>query len=211
MPHSVYVEDARFERPMPRRPCSPGRAARIRVQNRRREYLVRHTSYFDNQEHEFSDPTLYERLVKKFQTPAERDAESKLKGYGHILEADLRRGEAKLADLAESNGNGSSAEDSPKPETGLELTWESPATDKAQGMEFWHEFLQERFVKGQDEDFDYGSVDENEDLDSLLREDAEEAWFDQEEPSWVAETGAGENENAITELEVQGETGVQDF
>ncbi|KAJ9420219.1 hypothetical protein QL093DRAFT_1381536 [Fusarium oxysporum] len=56
------------------------------------------------------DPVLYERLVKRFQSASEREAEGKAKGYGRTLEADLQRGESKLkrlkdGDLESSGGD----------------------------------------------------------------------------------------------------------
>ena len=153
------------------------------------------------------DPILYERLVKRFQTVTERAAEGKAKGYGRTLEADLLRGEAKLDDLARENGDKQSARGSSKIDIGLE-EWEHQATDKEQGLQLWHAFLEDRFVTGQDEDFDYAPVDQNEDFDSLIRDEAEEAWFEDEEPSWIPDE---ETEVAEKEPRRQGETGVQDF
>lgn len=42
------------DKPVPRVPKSPSRTAQIQAQNRRREYLSRHPSYFDNLEHELA-------------------------------------------------------------------------------------------------------------------------------------------------------------
>ncbi|KAM0307298.1 hypothetical protein ACHAPM_000010 [Fusarium culmorum] len=187
------------DKPIPRGPKSPARTAQIQSQNRRREYLARHPSYFENLEHELADPVLYERLVKRLQTPSEREAEGKAKGYGRTLEADLQRGESKLSQLKESDGAGNSIGD-------LEHPWEKPAADKAHGILLWHAFLEERFVHGLDEDFDYRPVDANEDLDTMLRRDAQDAWFDDEEPSWI-----DEDEPSVQAARRQGETGVQDF
>ena len=61
-----------------------------------------------------------------------------------------------------------------------------------------------RFLKGEDPDFDYKSVDENEDLDVIERTEEEEKWFEDEEPREVEveeKTGDGTG----------GETGIQDF
>ncbi|CAM1501581.1 Fc.00g035650.m01.CDS01 [Cosmosporella sp. VM-42] len=208
MPQNSSTEEFRFERPVPREPRSPGHVALVQVQNRRREYLARHESYFNNLEHELADPILYERLVKRFQTVAERAAEGKAKGYGRTLEADLLRGESKLESLAQENGNGQVAKGSNKMETGLE-NWERPATDKEQGLQLWHAYIEDRFVSGQDEDFDYTPVDKNEDFDTLARSDAEEAWFEDEEPKWVPDEETGEA--AKEPPKRQGETGIQDY
>lgn len=78
------------------------------------------------------------------------------------------------------------------------------ATTKEEGRELWNEFLAERFVRGDDPDFDYTRIDEDESLDAMERQDAEDAWFDDEEPAW-----ASSDESNVTKP--CGETGVQDF
>ncbi|KPM39292.1 hypothetical protein AK830_g7271 [Neonectria ditissima] len=197
----------RPERPVPREPKSPGQAAQIQAQNRRREYLARNPSYFDDLEHELADLVLYERLVKRFQTPAEREAEGKAKGYGRTLEAALQRGEAKLAELPRSNGDGEIAANGAG--INLDNSWEHPATDREQGRQLWLDFLENRFVRGQDEEFDYATVDGNDEFDSMVRKDAEEAWFEDEEPSWTGDAVVSDAGKEAAKR--QGETGVQDF
>ncbi|KAF7535199.1 hypothetical protein G7Z17_g13249 [Cylindrodendrum hubeiense] len=203
------VQSNGFQRPIPREPVPPGRAAQILAQNRRREYLVRNTTYFDSLEHELADPILYERLVKRFQTPAEREAEGKAKGYGRTLEAALERGESKVSDLPQSNGSSHSAANGTEtPDASLDNSWAHEATDKEHAQQLWHDFLEDRFVHGQDEDFDYSAIDDNEDLDSMIRKDAEDAWYDDEEPSWVEDDATSDVEKDALK---RGETGVQDF
>ncbi|KAM0415909.1 hypothetical protein ACHAPT_013120 [Fusarium lateritium] len=195
-----------LEKPTPREPKSPRRVAQIQAQNRRREHLARHLSYFESLEHELADPVLYERLVKRFQTASEREAEGKAKGYGRTLEADLQRGEAKLSRLKESDGPGRAPNGIEHSAGDLEHPWEKPAKDKAHGLQLWHAFLEERFVHGLDEDVDYLPIDGDEDLDTMIRQDAQDAWFDDEEPSWVDDDVSG------TALQSRrGETGIQDF
>ncbi|KAJ9132378.1 hypothetical protein NKR23_g11316 [Pleurostoma richardsiae] len=91
-----------FSQPKPRPPKSPAQAAQVRIKNRRREYLDRHPEYFNSTEHELADPLLYDALIRRFQTPAEREAESKAKGYSGVLETSLLRGEARLEQLAKT-------------------------------------------------------------------------------------------------------------
>ncbi|KAM5368315.1 hypothetical protein ACJZ2D_009583 [Fusarium nematophilum] len=193
------------DKPVPRQPKSPGRVAQIQAQNRRREYLSRHLSYFESLEHELADPVLYERLVKRYQTASEREAEGKAKGYGRTLEADLQRGESKLSQLKEPNGAMNGIRGVENSGADLEYPWEKPAADKAHGRLLWHAFLEERFVHGLDEDFDYKPIDSDEDLDTMVRRDAQDAWFEDEEPSWV------EDETDGASARRQGETGIQDF
>ncbi|CAJ2503426.1 Uu.00g108200.m01.CDS01 [Anthostomella pinea] len=112
---TAEAPDSAYTKPQPRAPRSPAHAAQIRVQNRRREYLERHPSYFKSMEHELADPLLYDALIRRFQSAEEREREGRAKGYGRVLEVDLLRGEAKLTHLAAlswsstQSGNGISA------------------------------------------------------------------------------------------------------
>ncbi|KAI9163636.1 hypothetical protein HJFPF1_05258 [Paramyrothecium foliicola] len=194
--------------PTPREPKSASKLAQLQAQNRRREFLHRHPSYFKSAEHELADPVLYERLVKRHQSVSEREAEKRTKGYGRTLEADLVRGEAKLASIAPPGSRDINEESGPSSigrASGLENEWDQPIDNKDRGIELWHAFLTERFIQGQDDDFDYAAVDSNEDYDTMTRKDAEDAWFDEEEPSWV------DDEGEAKERPKQGETGVQDY
>ncbi|KAI1502011.1 coiled-coil domain-containing protein-domain-containing protein [Biscogniauxia marginata] len=98
-----------YVKPQPRPPKSPAHSAQIRVQNRRREYLERHPSYLDSLEHELADPLLYDALIRRFQSPAEREAEGRAKGYSRVLEVDLLRGEARLSHLAADAAQGTAS------------------------------------------------------------------------------------------------------
>ncbi|KAI1778870.1 coiled-coil domain-containing protein-domain-containing protein [Hypoxylon cercidicola] len=96
-PTSTYVK------PQPRPPKSPAHSAQIRVRNRRREYLERNPRYFESLEHELADPLLYDALIRRFQSAEEREREGRTKGYSRVLEVDLLRGEAKLAQLTSAS------------------------------------------------------------------------------------------------------------
>ncbi|KAK4102809.1 hypothetical protein N658DRAFT_485044 [Parathielavia hyrcaniae] len=98
-----------FSRPRPRPPRSPGHTAKIRAQNRRRVYLEKHPDYFHSDEHELADPLLYDFLIRRFQTPSERQAEGQAKGYARVLEGSLLRGEERLAKLREQTVDAKSA------------------------------------------------------------------------------------------------------
>lgn len=63
-----------------------------------------------------------------------------------------------------------------------------------------------RFLRGEDQDFEYQDVDEGEEWDSIEGREEEERWFEDEEPEWVEE-GEGEGKSKRT----GGETGIQDF
>ncbi len=72
--------------------------------------------------------------------------------------------------------------------------------DKEDGFNRWKDEMTLRFLAGIDIDFSYKEVDESDDLDVIERREAQESWFEDEEPQWVGSEG-GE----------QGETGIQDF
>ena len=157
------------------------------------------------------DPLLYDRCIRRFLTPAEREADGRKKGYSGVLEADLYRSEAKLQalnpDLSLSSPPSSSKHD-PLPYVALsysrgpdgEVIPEEPdevPQSREEGEERWKFQMTLRFLRGEDEEFDYERVDENEEFDAVERREREERWFDEEEPS------SGGNPEC--------ETGIQDF
>lgn len=88
-----------------------------------------------------------------------------------------------------------------------------------EGRTRWDEFLRLRFVAGRDDDFNYRPIDEDDEYDALERREQEDAWFDNEEPSWVGESDHEDDEaepkrddtKMSVERPLTGETGVQDF
>lgn len=159
---------------------------------------------------------MYDSLIRTHQTPAEREADGKRKGYSRVLEGDLVRGEARLADLAQKAAQSPSDEQSP-PSTAsarksnlaaVDLELSAPQT-KEEALTKWHEFLVDRFVHGHDEDFDYDAVDFDDSYDVMARREAQDAWFEEEDPSWASELDDAKSE-AHREKRA-GETGVQDF
>jgi hypothetical protein len=188
--------------------------------------------------HSLADPDLYDKLVRHFQTPAEREAEGRAKGWGKTLESSLMRGEDRLERVAASyagdrppaSGKSSSSSTrkpssatvaaAPNFEIDAALADEKPAT-KQQGYAAWQAYLRERFVMGRDEDFDYAKVDQNEDLDALADRDREEAYFDEQEPEWASDSDsdsfnggineAGQPRKPKRERVLLGETGLQDY
>lgn len=179
-------------------------------------------------------------MIRRFQSPAEREAEGRKKGYSGVLEADLMRSEAKLAALATSAGT---HQRSPgRGGVGGEMYVEDPRDvpeSKEEGRLRWRREMTERFLRGDDDDFDYLGVDENETWDDRVLEEreAEERWFTEEEPRWILDDdeetpddsggggggGCGEEEEGEEERrgshtdgrprrrKAQGETGIQDF
>ncbi|KAF7503491.1 hypothetical protein GJ744_003682 [Endocarpon pusillum] len=189
--------------------ASPPVVSPTRIKNRRKRYLDLHPEYFTSANLELADPLLYDRLIRRFQTPAEREAEGRQKGYSGTLEADLLRSEAKLNALAHPDPNQTfSYRRGPDGEILAEEKDEVPK-DKEEGYVRWKWEMEMRFVRGGDTDFEYEKVDASEEYDDrgVEEQEAEEKWFDEEESHFVNEEGLRRSKSR----ELQGETGVQDF
>lgn len=169
------------------------------------------------------DPLLYDRCIRRFQSASEREADGKAKGYSGVLEADLYRSEAKLAAIKSQKPPITEASSSRTAGTSNEPTSSVPFVSyargengevlpeeedevprsKEEGFERWKFEMTLRFLAGEDQDFDYKTVDESDEWDVVERMEREEKWFDDEEPEWIAD----ENEGVLH----GGETGIQDY
>ncbi|KAL9122302.1 MAG: hypothetical protein Q9187_001150, partial [Circinaria calcarea] len=132
---------------------SPEAMARIKVKNRRMRYLNTHPEYFSSLE--LVDPLAYDRLVRRFQTSAEREEEGRRKGYSGVLEADLWRSEAKMEAL--SNPSKTSLMTYRRGQDGEILAEEKDDVpiNKEDGLRKWRKEMELRFLRGDDEDFEY--------------------------------------------------------
>ncbi|KAL8788152.1 MAG: hypothetical protein Q9195_007460 [Heterodermia aff. obscurata] len=197
---------------MARRPSrSPAALARVRVKNRRKRYLDIHQECryvhlliapFDK------DPLAYDRLVRRFQSAPEREAEGRKKGYSGVLEADLWRSEAKAA-AAKNSLNGSDTSYSESDGGGIPAVEKDEIPrDKEDGLKRWQKQMELMFLRGGDPEFDYSSVDQSEEYDDrgLEEREVEEAWFEEEEPQWITDSESSGQSKALT-----GQTGLQDF
>ena len=153
-------------------------------------------------------------MSEDFNQAAEREADGRSKGYSGVLEADLYRSEAKLAALRGHPNHPNlddesvqSSKDATVPSVSYvrgrdgEVLPEDPdeiPKNKEDGFERWKFEMTMRFLNGEDPDFSYAEVDENDEWDVIEREEEAERYFEDEEPSWAEET-------------INGETGVQDY
>jgi hypothetical protein len=150
-----------------------------------------------------ADPLLYDRLVRRFQTTQEREAAGRANGFSGVLETDLMRSEAKLEAIANPDPNAMMAYTrGPSGEILAEDRDDIPP-NKEEGERLWKWEMGLRFIRGNDPDFDYKIVDENEEYDD--ESDKQDRYFEDEDPEWVVEGGDGGGPN------LQGETGIQDF
>ena len=77
--------------------------------------------------------------------------------------------------------------------------------NKEEGERLWQWEMGLRFIQGNDPDFDYTTVDDNDDYDD--HSDKVDQYFEDEEPEWVVNDTRGSDARP----NLQGETGVQDF
>ena len=155
------------------------------------------------------DPLAYDRLVRRFQSPTEREAEGRKKGYSGTLEADLWRSEAKIGALA--NPNHAALMRYRRDASGSIMAEEKDEVpkNKEEGIQRWRKEMELMFLRGDDPDFDYRGVDQSEEYDDrgIQEREAEEKWFEKEEPRWVGES----DQDAGTIEGLKGQTGIQDY
>lgn len=109
--------------------------------------------------------------MRRFQSAAEREAEGRARGAAGSLEASLVRSEAKVEALAKQQEEAS--DDTTQNENplvyergvdgaivGLEEDASERVAGKAEGLKRWEDVMGRRFLRGEDGDFDYGTVDE---------------------------------------------------
>ena len=155
----------------------------MRTRNRRYEYLkeLLKTEYFSDEEMRQRDPLLFERYVGQYLT---EDEVAELEGgrtsdmalSSHILQR-MRIDERR--EREERQREREEEEDSSSEEEG-EVTEE----EKRELRRDFLQAMQLSFLRGEDEGFDYSSVDHNERFDSVetQQQDGEDAYFDSEEP-----------------------------
>ncbi|KAL8856480.1 MAG: hypothetical protein Q9178_006950 [Gyalolechia marmorata] len=137
------------------------------------------------------------------QTAAEREADGKKKGYSGVLEADLWRSEAKIDALSKNGKDGQEMNygRSANGEIIAEEKDEVP-TSKEEGERRWREQVELRFLRGEDADFNYRTVDENDQYDAPEEsQDIQDQWFEEEV----------EDSTARRHSRLEGQTGIQDF
>ena len=118
-----------------------------------------------------------------------------------MLQSSLLRGEAKLESLRQEHesevdeGNESRPR---KPDWSVASEEELPESErKTRDLEQWNNLVTERFVAGEDDNFDYTIVDQDPSFDGDWKEQKiVDEWFDDEEEHFESRDG---------------ETGVQDF
>lgn len=176
----------------------------VTVKNRRKRYLDLHPEYF-SAGLELADPLLYDRLIRRFQTTQEREAEGRAKGFSGVLETDLLRSEAKIDAISHPDPNAMMSYTRGLDGEILAEDRDEIPPNKEEGERLWRWEMGLRFMQGNDSDFDYKTVDQNDDYDDHT--DEQDQYFEDEEPEWVVDGTRGDDARP----NLQGETGIQDF
>lgn len=120
-----------------------------------------------------------------------------------MLESNILRSEAKIHALHHPDPNNPMVyiQATDGSVIGVEEDEEDRAHSKDEGWEKWKEVMTLRFLQGRDEDFEYASVDGNEEFDDQAEEDRKR----------LEEYLNGDDEEFESEGTLRGYTGVQDF
>ncbi|KAF2733822.1 hypothetical protein EJ04DRAFT_266475 [Polyplosphaeria fusca] len=177
----------------------------LTAKNRRKRYLELHEEYFDDYSLELAEPILYDRLIRQFQSTAERAAEGYRKGLAGMFATDFVLAYEKRDAMANPDQNqlftftrgehgGVTADDK-----------DYMPKNKDEGRAWWVDEMTQRFLRGDDKDFEYNQVDSNEKYDDPEEErDRVDAYFDSMESDF--DTDGEGKEKVLT-----GETGIQDY
>jgi len=177
------------------------------IQNRRLTYLNRSDYLLSPVIQQRLFPLLYEELVLRHQSRAEKlDAErlQKSRTLTHVL---LEAGDhMEKLQRQRDRTDEERARDQARFELEQSVAEMMPneiLVDKEKSRLYLERMVREKFLAGEDEEFDYSTVDNNEIWDDweTMEEDIRAKYFDEESPD-----DEEEEEKTLT-----GETGVQDF
>ncbi len=180
------------------------RAVRLKAKNRRKRYLELHPEYFTDPSLELADPLLYDRLVRRFQSASEREAEGRRKGFSGEMATDLWRAEAKRDALTAPDPNSLFTYNrGPQGQIVEEDKDEVPMT-KEEGHKWWVDEMTQRFLRGGDDDFEYAKIDNEKYDDPEEERDIQDKWFESMDSDFDTD---GEGKEKV----LYGETGIQDY
>ncbi|XP_074786835.1 coiled-coil domain-containing protein 97 [Athene noctua] len=176
----------------PRRP-----PARTRLRNRRfaaLRQLIQAGEYFSEEEMRAREPLLYQHYIGQYHSGGGGSRDEPLRGgapstpqflgtpptppsLSELLLRSVEEAAVQQRLLRHRQRDGDSGDEAD--------SWVPDAGERAMLREEFTSRMYQRFLDGEDGDFDYSQVDENPDLDNLdiVSRDAEERYFDEEEPS----------------------------
>ncbi|XP_059471378.1 coiled-coil domain-containing protein 97 [Neocloeon triangulifer] len=188
----------------------------VLVKNRRYaalKKLVKEGSYFSETEMKSRNPLLYDQLVGQHMTEDETYERDRANFQNMTLATFLmarfdKEAEANLHQFQQDREEAAMEESDEDSDEEEMPERKEPNEDEDERLLFRQEFvthMYNSFLRGQDKDFDYSSVDQNADYDdmSAKERDEEDSYFDSETPVTVikSESAASTVESEEDELE----------
>jgi len=183
------------------------------IQNRRLTYLNRTTYLSTPSTQQRLFPHLYKTLIERHESASQKLEAlniSKARSLTHVLldASDHMQALQKQKERTDEQRR----EDEERVQREVDIAERIPREvlrDRDRSREFLERLMRERFLRGEDQDFEYEAVDAGEEWDDweTLEEDIRSKYFDEETPEEVQLEGEeGEGVKGLT-----GQTGVQDF
>ncbi|XP_067874992.1 coiled-coil domain-containing protein 97 [Heterodontus francisci] len=174
------------------------KAARTNVRNKRYaalQQLIKDGEYFSDEQMRTRDPLLYEQYIRQYMTEEELLAENSknlssamclsdllMSTYQEkIVQERLQWQQEREDACVEEEEEDEEEDDNPESKT---ADWVPSDDERTMLREEFVSRMYQRFLDGEDGDFDYSAVDDNPDFDNLdiVSRDEEERYFDEEEP-----------------------------
>ncbi|XP_067831045.1 coiled-coil domain-containing protein 97 [Heptranchias perlo] len=180
------------------RKSSMKKTARTNVRNKRYaalQQLIKDGEYFSDEQMRTRDPLLYEQYIRQYMTEEELLAQNS-KNLGDamclsdllmstyqekIVQERLQWQQEREDACVEEEEEDEEEDDNPDSKA---ADWVPSDDEKTLLREEFVSRMHQRFLDGEDGDFDYSAVDDNPDFDNLdiVSRDEEERYFDEEEP-----------------------------
>ncbi|XP_069765254.1 coiled-coil domain-containing protein 97 [Narcine bancroftii] len=189
------------------RKSSMKKSARTNVRNKRYaalQQLIKDGEYFSDEQMRTRDPLLYEQYIRQYMTEEELLAENSKNLGGamslsdllmntyqeKIVQERLQWQQEREEACEEEEEDDEEEEDSPESNA---AEWVPSDDEKVMLRDEFVSRMHQRFLDGEDGDFDYSAVDDNPDFDNLdiVNRDEEERYFDEEEPVEIEDMETG--------------------
>ncbi|XP_062919609.1 coiled-coil domain-containing protein 97 isoform X2 [Mobula hypostoma] len=183
------------------RKSSKKKSARTNVRNKRYaalQQLIKDGEYFSDEQMRTRDPLLYEQYIRQYMTEEELLAQNSRNLGGSMSLSDLlmntyqekivqerlqwqQEREDACEEEEEEEEEDEEEEDRPMSKA---AEWVPSDDERIMLRDEFVSRMHQRFLDGEDGDFDYSAVDDNPDFDNLdiVNRDEEERYFDEEEP-----------------------------
>ncbi|XP_051900129.1 coiled-coil domain-containing protein 97 isoform X2 [Pristis pectinata] len=180
------------------RKSSMKKSARTNVRNKRYaalQQLIKDGEYFSDEQMRTRDPLLYEQYIRQYMTEEELLAQNSRNLGGAMSLSDLLMNtyqekivqerlqwQQEREDACEEEEE-EDEEEEERPESKA-AEWVPSDDERTMLRDEFVSRMYQRFLDGEDGDFDYSAVDDNPDFDNLdiVNRDEEERYFDEEEP-----------------------------